>query len=323
MTVGDPAGIGPEIILKSVLESENDFIPLLIGQKQVFQFYNDLYGLGLSFYSVSDCPQVNEAEGLAVYEILPHTKLHLSPGIPHIDGARVAMEAVRTGTELACESHISALVTAPIYKKGINQGGYNFNGHTDFLAHITGTEKYAMMLVGGGINVVLVTIHIPFTDIIANLSVNKIFETIQITHSSLKRFGIKNPRIAVCALNPHAGEQGIMGDEEQTIIQPAVELARNADITITGIFPADTIFWDAVHDKCDAVIAMYHDQGLIPVKVLAFDTGVNVTLGLPIIRTSPDHGTAFNIAGKNCASCASFKQALRVALKLIREGKND
>lgn len=318
ISVGDPAGIGPEIILKSLVTRHRDFVPLLIGKLSIFQFYNDLHKIGLSFYPISEVSQIGESEKIPVLDIMPDEDIPFTPGIPSIPGARLAMEAVRTGAELALHSKTAALITAPIHKKGINDAGYRFHGHTDFLAAITNTEKYAMMLVGGGLRVVLVTIHIPFHQILAHLTVDAVYSTIEITHDGLTQFGIAHPRIALCGLNPHAGEEGLLGTEEITVLKPALERAKARGITVTGIYPPDTIYWEALGGACDVVIALYHDQGLIPIKALAFDKGVNVTLGLPVIRTSPDHGTAFAIAGKNSANPESFKEAIRVARNLVR-----
>lgn len=318
ISMGDPAGIGPEIILKS-LSGQRSFTPLLLGQKSVFTFYNNLCSTAHSFYSVNDVSEITESDDIPVLDIShDNTTFTPTPGTPTSEGAALAMEAVKTGALLAIQNKTDALVTAPISKYWINQAGYHFKGHTDYLANITNTQDYAMMLIGHNLKVILVTIHIPFSSIIESLSVDTIFSTIRMAHKGIQQFGIKNPRIAVCALNPHAGEEGLLGDEEIRIIRPAVERALNQNITVTGIFPPDTVFWDAVHGKADVVVAMYHDQGLIPIKVLAFDKGVNVTIGLPIIRSSPDHGTAFGIAGKNCANPASMEEAVKTAQLLIR-----
>ncbi len=314
--MGDPSGIGPEIIMKSLKSMQRNFIPLLLGKIDVFRFYNDLGGLGLDFYSVLSLDELLDGQALPVLEVLDDQNLRFRQGITTTEGAKTAMESIRLGAQLAKDKKIDALVTAPICKKSINEAGYNFKGHTDFLADITGVDKFVMMLIGGNLKVSLVTIHVPFRKVLEELSIESVLSTIRITDEGLKKFGISNPRIAVCGLNPHAGEEGLLGDEEQKIIQPAVDKALVEKINVTGVFPADTVFWDANHGKADAVVALYHDQGLIPVKLLAFDKGVNVTLGLPIIRTSPDHGTAFGIAGKNIADCGSMLEAIVTAVKL-------
>ncbi|MEW6534266.1 MAG: 4-hydroxythreonine-4-phosphate dehydrogenase PdxA [Candidatus Auribacterota bacterium] len=319
LTIGDPAGIGPEVILKSLRDCKLNFDPLLIGHTEIFQLYNGLCGLDWSFRevsSISEISAISNSRTLPVYSLTPKREIKFQPGKPNTDGAALAMEAVATAVSLAKKKEIHAIVTAPIYKKGIQQAGYIFNGHTDYIAHLTGTDDYAMMLTGEGLSVVLVTIHIPFRQIRDQLTVESVVRTLRITHNGFRQFGLSSPRIALCGLNPHAGEEGMLGDEEITILQPAVAQARAENINVTGIFPPDTVFWDTVHGAADVVVALYHDQGLIPLKLLAFDKGVNCTLGLPIVRTSPDHGTAFGIAGKNQANPASFTEAIKLALKM-------
>ncbi|MCP5461794.1 MAG: 4-hydroxythreonine-4-phosphate dehydrogenase PdxA [bacterium] len=314
ITIGDPAGIGPEIILKSLSYFTEKYTPLLIGKLSIFQQYNCLLKTGISFYS-SDHLLANLTEaGIPVLEVLPDESMHIIPGTPSIDSARVAMHALRTGADLALGKKIDALVTAPIYKKGMQDAGFAFQTHTDFLAHHTKSPDCAMMLVGKGLKVVLVTVHIPFRDICAHITSETVYKTIRTTSRSLEQMGIPQPRIAVCGLNPHAGEEGMLGTEEKTILQPAIDKARRQNMHITGIFPPDTIFWQTLQGKADVVIALYHDQGLIAIKTIAFDTGVNVTIGLPFLRTSPDHGTAFTIAGKNTANISSMVHAIDFAI---------
>ena len=319
ITMGDPAGIGPEVVLKILLFQEKGYHPVLIGKIKVFEFYNELFKAGLSFRKVTDLSSVDFSGYIPVYDVFDDIPFEVIPGTPSVQGARAAMEAITTAAQLALDKKISAIVTAPIYKKGINQAGYNFVGHTDYLAHLTGTKKYVMMLVGGGLRVALATIHIPLRDLWSNLTAESLYDVICVTNRYTKFFGVKEPKIALCGLNPHAGEEGLLGNEEEEILKPAVEIARTNNINITGIYPPDTIFWDALKNKnCDAVVAMYHDQGLIPIKTIAFDCSVNVTLGLPIIRTSPDHGTAFGISGKNIADSRSMTQAVRIAVQFSK-----
>lgn len=318
LSMGDPAGIGPEIILKNLYLRDDSFIALLIGKLDVFAYYSRKFNLGLSFYQVDTVADIKPGAGIPVLEMFPGETVSIFPGKPFPKGSQVAMEAVRTGAQLALDGTIDALITAPIYKKGVIEAGYDVQGHTDFLARITGAKRYVMMLVGGGLRVSLATIHIPYKEVVAQLSIDSVFNVIEVTHLALRRLGIRQPRIAVCGLNPHAGEEGHMGTEEREIVAPAVLKALQTGIKVTGVFPADTIFWDARNGAVDAVVAMYHDQGLIPVKTLAFDSGVNVTLGLPIVRTSPDHGTAFAIAGKNKANPKSMREAMLLALEFTR-----
>ncbi len=318
ISMGDPAGVGPEVILKNLYLRDDRFLPLLIGKVDVFEYYSRKYGLNIDFYAVSDVSELKSGKAVGVLEIFPDETVSIFPGKPFPKGSQTAMEAVRTGALLALDKKISALVTAPIYKKGVIEAGYDVQGHTDFLAKITGTDKYVMMLVGGGLRVSLVTIHLPLQQVFAKLTQDSIFDVIVITHNALRRLGLNRPRIAVCGLNPHAGEEGHIGTEERDIIAPAVLNALRQGIKVTGIFPADTVFWDMLQGQADAVVAMYHDQGLIPVKTMAFDSGVNATIGLPIIRTSPDHGTAFSISGQNKANPKSMREAMLLALEFGR-----
>jgi 4-hydroxythreonine-4-phosphate dehydrogenase len=209
------------------------------------------------------------------------------------------------------------MVTCPISKILMHQAGHRFNGHTQLLAHLTNTDDYVMMLAGKRLRVVLVTIHCAFKEVLANLDEKKILKTIIITSKALEKdFGIKKPRLAVAAINPHAGEGGLFGAEEMKIIRPAIEKAKLEGTEVEGPLAADTLFYRAASGEFDAVVAMYHDQGLIPLKLLHFSDAVNITLGLPIIRTSVDHGTAYDIAGKGIADSSSLKAAIRMAVNI-------
>ena len=208
------------------------------------------------------------------------------------------------------------MVTAPICKEGFHKAGIDVPGHTELLAELTGTKNFGMMLMGGGLRVMLVTRHIPVSKVSAALSKKNIREAIELTGQALKLFGLKDGRIGVCGLNPHAGDGGIIGREEIELINPAIRSARKKGFAVSDAVPADTIFYQALNGQFDAVVAMYHDQGLGPLKMIGFDEGINVTLGLPIIRTSPDHGTAFGIAGQNKASAKSMKSAVALAIEM-------
>jgi 4-hydroxythreonine-4-phosphate dehydrogenase len=221
--------------------------------------------------------------------------------------------AVEKATEAALGGEVDGIVTAPISKDAIRRAGSPFPGHTEMLASLTGTKRFAMMLVGGGLRVSLATIHIPLAEVPASLSAARIGRVIDLTWEALPGLGAAGGTIAVCALNPHAGEAGIMGDEDRRIVAPAVRSAARRKIRVSGPYPADTVFYRACRGEFAAVVAMYHDQGLIPVKTLAFDTGVNVTLGLPIVRTSVDHGTAYDIAWRGEARPESLLAAIRTA----------
>jgi 4-hydroxythreonine-4-phosphate dehydrogenase len=223
------------------------------------------------------------------------------------------MQWIEQAARLALSGDVDGVVTAPINKLAIGLGGYRFEGHTEFLGELTGAEP-VMMLVGGGLRVALVTRHCALRKVFSLITEEEIIRTATVVANSIQRdFGVKHPRIGILALNPHASDGGRFGDEEKTTIEPAIKRLISQGIEALGPLVPDVAFWHALRGQCDAIVAMYHDQGLIPLKTLAFDLGVNVTLGLPIVRTSPDHGTAFDIAGKGLAGHASFKEAIKLA----------
>jgi len=306
ITMGDPAGIGPEIIVKALKDTSVTSMshPVVLGDRGILE---------------------REAKRLnlpCAFEIIEISHLNLSEiryGKPVIAGGKAMAECIREAVAMAKSGKIDAIVTAPINKMVLHDAGYNYPGHTEMLAELTGTKDVVMMLAGETLRVVLVTIHCAYTDVPKLLTVEKILKTITITHESLKKvLSGKNPRLAVAGLNPHAGEGGLFGDEEKNLIAPAVEQACRLGIDAVGPAPPDTLFYYAARGRYDAVVCMYHDQGLIPLKLLHFDTGVNVTLGLPIIRTSVDHGTAYDIAGKGIASPASMVSAIKMAVQMAR-----
>lgn len=228
---------------------------------------------------------------------------------------RAMAEYIHTGVDLAMRRDIAALVTCPITKTGLALSGSRFHGHTEMIAHQTRTSEFAMMLAGKQLKVVLVTIHIPLATVSQTLTPKKIVNTILLTRTALiNRFNIAHPRLAVAGLNPHAGEDSLFGTEERDTILPAVAIARQKGVDVQGPLPPDTVFFHAVNQKYDAVVCMYHDQGLIPFKLIHFADGVNITLGLPIIRTSVDHGTAYDIAWQGKADPASLVQAMKTAV---------
>ncbi len=232
--------------------------------------------------------------------------------------AEAAVEYIGKAVSLARKGEIDALVTAPVNKEGLKKAGFRFLGHTELLAHLTRTKNYAMMLVGGPLKVILVTTHLPLSKVSSSLSRERIYQTIRLAWENMRYFGIGEPRIGVAGLNPHAGEEGLFGREEKRSIIPAVEKAKKKGMKVEGPIPPDTIFHRALKGEFDCVIGMYHDQGLIPLKMLAFERGVNITLGLPIIRTSVDHGTAYEIAGKGMANPQSLIEAIKVAAQLVK-----
>lgn len=283
ITVGDPAGIGPEIAVKAARDSRVLEVchPLLYG------------------------PADDDA-------LKPFSR-----GRASAEAGRAAYEAIVRAVADARQGVIDAIATAPVNKEAFALAGLPWKGHTDLLAHLTASPQAAMMFYSEPLRVVLATVHVPLADVPRLLSRSVIDALIDLTARELPRFGYARPRLAVAGLNPHAGEHGVIGGEDEAVLRPAIEAARVRGIDISGPWPGDTVFVRAARAEFDAVIACYHDQGLIPVKLLAFGRAVNVTLGLPIVRTSVDHGTAFDIAGQGVADHASLVEAIRLAAKLI------
>jgi 4-hydroxythreonine-4-phosphate dehydrogenase len=246
----------------------------------------------------------------------------IRPGEPTLEGGKAMMEAVVAAVEAALKGDLAAVVTCPINKALMKRSGWDFDGHTELLSHLTGADEVAMMLAGMRLRVVLATVHCALAEVPRILTKEKILKAIRLAHRALlSDFGIVHPRLAVAALNPHGGEEGLFGSEEKQVIEPAVKEARSMGIDAIGPLPADTVFYKAAAGGFDAVVSMYHDQGLIPLKLLHFTDGVNVTLGLPIIRTSVDHGTAYDIAGKGGADPASLEAAVRMAASMAAHRK--
>lgn len=279
ITVGDPAGIGPEIAARA-----------------------------------AEDPRVAAACDVVLYG--PPADARFEPGVLSAEAGRAAFEAICAAVRDAERGIVDAVATAPINKLAFARAGLPWKGHTDLLAHLTGSARVAMMFWSDPLKVVLATVHVPLRDVPRTLTRELLDEIVDLTHQALPRFGILSPRLALAGLNPHAGEDGLMGDEEQRVLRPVVEAARARGVNLSGPFPGDTVFVRAVGGEFDAVVACYHDQGLIPVKLLAFGAAVNVTLGLPIVRTSVDHGTAFDIAGQGVADPSSMIAATLLAAKL-------
>jgi 4-hydroxythreonine-4-phosphate dehydrogenase len=282
--VGDPSGIGPEIAARAAADA-----------------------------------RVLEACEPVLFGPPPGTAF--APGVLNADAGRAAYEAIVRAVTAAQRGHVAAVATAPINKEAFRLAGLRWAGHTDLLAELTGARDVAMMFHSDALRVVLATIHIALAEVPRALTAGGLEATIALTARELPRFGVARPRIAVAGLNPHAGEHGLFGREEQDVIAPAVARARAQGLDVSGPFPADTLFVRASRGEFDVVVACYHDQGLIPVKLLAFGQAVNVTLGLPIVRTSVDHGTAFDIAGKGVADAGSMIQAVLLAARLGAAGR--
>jgi 4-hydroxythreonine-4-phosphate dehydrogenase len=279
ITVGDPAGIGPEIARKA-----------------------------------ADDARVRDACEPVLYG--PPTTASFKPGVLSADAGRAAYEVICDAVRDALAGSVAGVATAPVNKAAFARAGLPWKGHTDLLGNLTGAGQVAMMFWSEPLKVVLASVHVPLSDVASVITRTLIDNVIELAHRELPRFDIPSPRLAMAGLNPHAGEGGLMGNEEQRVLRPAVEAAQARGITIEGPLPADTVFVRAVRGEFDAVIANYHDQGLIPVKLLAFGRAVNVTLGLPIIRTSVDHGTAFDIAGRGIADPSSMIEAVLLAARL-------
>jgi 4-hydroxythreonine-4-phosphate dehydrogenase len=280
ITVGDPAGIGPEVAARAAADPRvlATCVPVLYG---------------------------------------PPSSSVFAPGLLSAEAGRAAYLAIVRATDDAQRGVVQAIATAPIQKEALRLAGLPWHGHTDLLAHLTGAPAVAMMFDSEALRVVLATIHIPLAEVPHALTRESLESTITLTAQALPRFGVAAPRIAVAGLNPHAGEHGLFGHEEAVTIEPAIAACRSRGIDVSGPFPADTVFVRAHRGAFDVVIACYHDQGLIPVKLLAFGHAVNVTLGLPIVRTSVDHGTAFDIAGKGVADPDSMIAAVLLAARLV------
>lgn len=320
ITLGDVNGIGPEVSLKAVLgrrwPSDTRFV--LIGSHSVAS--QTAKPLGFKPPPAwTPQPGTPPPRKVVVWEPDPEASLPWRPGKIRADAAMRAVTWIREAVQGCQDGRFAGLITAPICKEGLKKAGLNMPGHTEYLAELTKTKRFAMMLIGGPLRVVLATRHIPLRCVADALTEHEILDAIRITHEALPWLGFPGGSIGVCGLNPHAGDGGALGDEEQTLIRPAITRARRARINAIGPIAPDTIFHQAINGAYDAIVAMYHDQGLGPLKMLAFDEGINVTLGLPIVRTSPDHGTAFNIAGQNRANPGSMIAAINLARHLARQ----
>jgi 4-hydroxythreonine-4-phosphate dehydrogenase len=318
--VGDPGGIGPEVALKAIAAElkTDDARYLIIGDGQVVQSLNAALGLHLALV-----PYEKRTADSRVCWRDPNSQAlpaSLPPG--SVEAARAAVTWLKDGAALCLRGEADALVTAPVNKESIIRSGEkDFVGQTELLSILAGTERTAMMLLGCDdrgrwLRVALATIHVPIRNVAQSLTREKIERAIELAAKACRDLGLPRARVAVCGLNPHAGEGGKIGDEEITTIVPAVEGTRGRGLDVVGPLAADTLFHYAFRGDYDAVVAMYHDQGLVPLKMIGFDTGVNWTLGLPFIRTSPDHGTAYDIAGKGIANPSSMIAALRLAKRL-------
>ncbi len=318
ITLGDVNGIGPEVVLKALGDRRCDRRAgyVLIGAAESLR--PQARALGLPMPPLLDDPHARTGAKVCLWEPAGVPAPSWRPGRVRADAARAAHAWLLAGIDACRAGCLDALVTAPISKEGFHRARLPSQGHTEILAARTGTRRFAMMLVGGGLRVVLATRHVPLAAVPRAITPALLAETFALTATALPWLGMRRGRIGVCGLNPHAGDGGALGREELSVIAPAVRAARRRGLPIEGPLPGDTVFHEALRGRYAAVVAMYHDQGLAPLKAVAFESGVNVTLGLPIVRTSPDHGTAYGMAGQGRADPSSMIAAIHLAVRLAR-----
>lgn len=316
ITMGDAAGIGPEIILKTFLGNETEHRNLLVvGDLAILEEVRKLLGYnGIELNGIHSPDQARwNQKTVNVWDMQLLKPEDFQPGKVSRKAGDASFQYVVESIRLATEGLVAAVVTAPINKEAIQSAGHQFAGHTEIFASYTGTKNYAMLLYDEKIRVIHVSTHIPLADAISTLNQQRIERVIQLAHDSMKKILGRSPMIAVAGINPHAGENGLFGRQEIEIIKPAVESMKAIGIDVSGPYPPDTVFLKTLQGDFDVVVAMYHDQGHIPMKLLSFDTGVNISVGLPIIRTSVDHGTAYDIAWKGIARNTSLLKAIHLA----------
>ena len=322
ITLGDPAGVGPEIILKAL--SHQDIFdtarPLVVGDARILERSAKWLGCApLNFEKVMDPSAGGYSPGtIPLLDMGNADPADCPPGVISAPSGRAAVEYVNRACDLAMQGQVDAVVTAPLNKAAMNLAGFHFAGHTELLAERTGAKQVSMLLAGPSLRVVHVSTHVSLEEAIRRVTQARVEQVIDLADRSARALGIPRPRIAVAGLNPHAGEGGLFGHQEAREVLPAVQAARARGLNVSDPQPPDTVFLRAVKGEFDIVVAMYHDQGHIPMKLLAFDEGVNVSMGLPIIRTSVDHGTAFDIAGTGTARETSLLAAIRVAVQMAR-----
>ena len=315
ITMGDSSGVGPEILLKAYTRGEIRRPVVAFGDLEALRYYNDLLGYGAALRAI-DAPSAFRPDALGVIDSGLMAADAITPGKLNVQSGRAARECVIAATRAAQAGQIAAMVTLPMNKEATRLSDPAFTGHTELIGELCGVRDVTIMLASEQLIVTHVSTHVSLRNAILAAKKDRICAILRLTTDAVRRLR-PNPRIAVAGLNPHAGENGLFGDEEIREIRPAVEWARQQGMPVEGPFPPDTIFYLAVRRKqFDAVVCMYHDQGHVPLKLLDFEGGVNVTLGLPIIRTSVDHGTAFDIAGKGVASTVSLIRALECAAGL-------
>jgi len=320
ITMGDPAGIGAEVVVKALADPllRRRARYIIYGMNELLHYAADLAECEVFWWRDQSNGRLRSyPHDVVVVDYDQYSMLGTAIRSPSKMGGEASMRFCLDAIDAAKSKLVDAIVTAPIAKESWKLAGFHYPGHTELLAERTGSRRWAMMFTGGPLKVVLATIHVQLMSLWGRLNIGTVFQPIELLHQAMVEwFDVPHPRIAVCGVNPHASENGQFGDEEERVISPAIFMARQQGIDVTGPYPADTVFLRAKAGHFDAVVAMYHDQGLIPVKLLAFDQAVNVTLGLPIIRTSPDHGTAFDIVGRNRANPSSMRAAIDLAIDL-------
>jgi 4-hydroxythreonine-4-phosphate dehydrogenase len=321
ITLGDPAGIGPEIVLKALAHADvfERARPLVIGDSRVLAQAAPWVGQEAPTFERVDDPRAGlyRPGTVPVLDLGNADPATFAIGVESAAAGRAAVEAVFAGCDLCLEGRADAIVTAPLNKAAMHMAGFTYPGHTELLAERTGAGKITMLLTGPNLRVVHVSMHVGLVEAIARITRERVLDTIHLAAQACRALGIAEPRIAVAGLNPHASEGGLFGNQEAEHIQPAIEAARAEGMNVSDPQPPDTVFLRATKGHYDIVVAMYHDQGHIPMKLLAFDSGVNVSIGLPIIRTSVDHGTAFDIAGTGVAREESLIAAMDVAIQMV------
>ncbi|GAA0365619.1 D-threonate 4-phosphate dehydrogenase [Alkalibacterium iburiense] len=319
ITMGDPAGIGPEIAMKGLMNNEtyrNN--TLIIGSEKVLRYYSDLLKNPYPLNVISE-PEAFEKDKINLIHAVDLSMEDFTIGEVSGIAGDAAYRYLERAIALAVEKRIEAVITGPLNKEALHKGGHYYDGHTEIFTDLTGTKTYAMMLWSEFMSVVHVSTHVSLREATDRVKKDRVMDCIKLGHDAIKQMGVDNPKVAVAGLNPHAGESGLFGHEDRDEIAPAVEEAKANGYNVSGPLPPDTVFLQASKGVYDIVVAMYHDQGHIPMKLLAFDSGVNITLGLPIIRTSVDHGTAFDIAGQGIASEKSMIHALKVSTRLTTQ----
>ncbi|MBT4526160.1 MAG: 4-hydroxythreonine-4-phosphate dehydrogenase PdxA [Deltaproteobacteria bacterium] len=321
ITMGDPAGVGPEIIIKALHSSQHHsrFNLLILGEEDILSETASNLNISARIEAFNSFDEIQfNPECITVFNCQKLNRQAFKMSTPNSSSGEFTYQLIVKAVDMALKHEIDGIVTAPICKESLHMANHFFDGHTGLLAFLTDTQHYRMLFAAEKLKILHVTAHLPLLEACKIINIDMVYETIELGYHHMKRLGYQNPKIAVCGLNPHAGENGIFGREDIDNIQPAIEKAQNNGIMAEGPLPADTTFLLAYNGKFDMVIAQYHDQGHVPGKLVAFDTAVNVTVGLPIIRTSVDHGTAFDIAGKGIAKSDNLLFAIEYAYNMTK-----